>query len=183
MPTVTTADLKLALGIPVGLTYHDARLAVCASTANRYVLRRVNQASLAVLTQTEYLNALRDGQERVVLDRWPVTGIVAVTNDTAAVAASAYRVETATGMLYRTDGAYWTRSPSALVVHYGAGYDASTVPDDLVEAALVIGTALFQRAQAAGYETQDDGQTSLKVLQRDIPPFVKAILAGYVDRL
>ena len=121
----TAALVKAALSIPVGVTYSDGRAASVASAANAYVLGRLRQDSLAVLTETEYPEVFGGAQRSIVLGRRPVVGIVAITEDGGAVGTGAYRVDTRLGILHRTDGRYWSFVADGVQVHYGAGYDAT----------------------------------------------------------
>lgn len=181
MANTTSTLVKSALSIPVGVTYHDARIATCVSAANRYVLGKVRQTSLAVVTSTEYPEVYGTATRMIVLRRRPVIGIVAVTNDQAAVAATSYRVDTDAGILYRTDGLYWSGSDDGVLVHYGAGYDSTTVPDDLVEAATEIAASMFNRGHVSGLDQHDDGGVDARVSSAQVPPAARAILNRYQD--
>lgn len=177
----TAALVKAALSIPVGVTYYDGRAGSAASAANAYVLGRLRQDSLAVLTETEYPEVYTSGTTDIVLRRRPVVGIAAVTCDGTAVSASAYRVDTRYGILRRTDGGYWSTALDGVQVHYGAGYDSSTVPADLTEAATQIAASMFHRGGMAGLSEQDDGAVDVRVSEDAVPPTARAILARYRD--
>lgn len=178
----TTATLvKSALRIPVGVTFYDTRATSCAAAANKYVLGRLRQDSLAVLTETEYAEVFGPAQRAIVLNRRPVVAVSVVTVDDAALASTAYRIDQKYGILHRTDGSYWSYEPDGTQVHYGAGYDSSSIPDDLVEAATLIAVALFNRGAVAGLESQDDGATDVTVSDEAIPATARAILSRYSD--
>lgn len=181
MAATTATLVKAALRIPTGVTFFDVRLGTCASAANAYVLGQLRQDSLAVLTETEYPDVYGPAQRRIVLRRRPVVGIVAVTVDNAAVASTAYRVDTKHGFLIRTDGQYWSDEPDGTQVHYGAGYDAASVPNDLVEASTLIAAGLFNRGGLSGLDQQDDGATQVRVSADKVPPEARAILSRYRD--
>ncbi len=178
----TTATLvKGALRIPVGVTFYDTRAATCASAANAFVLGKLRQDSLAVLTETEYAEVYGPAQRSIVLRRRPVVAIAAVTVDGSALASTAYRIDTKHGILHRTDGSYWSDEMDGTQVHYGAGYDSSSVPADIIEAATLIAAALFNRGAVAGLESQDDGATDVQVSDEAVPPAARAILSRYRD--
>lgn len=181
MAVTTTALVKAALRIPTGVTYFDVRVASVADAANAYVLRRLRQDSLAVLTETEYPEVYGPAQRELVLRRHPVVSIAVITEDGAVLASTKYRVDTRHGVLYRTDGGYWSNEPDGVSVHYGAGYDSVTVPDDLVEAATQIAASMFNRGGLAGLDQQDDGAVQVRVSSAAIPPGARAILAQYCD--
>lgn len=181
MPNATASSLKAALRITAAITFYDTRLTACASAANKYVLNQIRQSSLAVSTQTEYAEVWGPGQSKIVLRRRPVVGIAVVTVDGSALASTKYRYDAEYGFLIRTDGAYWSNEPDGVQVHYGAGYDSTTVPDDLVEAAVQIGASMFNRSALAGVESQDDGALDVKVSTETIPATARAILSQYRD--
>ena len=180
MPSSSTG-VKAALRIPVAVTYYDTRIASCVSAANSYVLNRIRQSSLAVSTQTEYAQVHGAGQRMIVLRRRPVVGIAVITNDGAVLSASSYRVDLDAGLLYRTGNSYWSDEPDGVQVHYGAGYDATTIPDELVEAATEIAVSMFNRAPLAGLDQQDDGAMVVRVSQDAIPATARAVLRKYAD--
>lgn len=181
MANASTSSLKAALRITAAITFYDTRLTSCASAANKYVLSRVRQTSLAVSTATEYPAVYSPSQTMIVLRRRPVVGIAVVTDAGSVLAATAYRYDAENGLLYRTDGSYWSNALDGVQVHYGAGYDSTTVPEDLVEAANLIGVAMFNRGALAGLESQDDGATDVKVSADAVPPAARAILSQYRD--
>lgn len=178
----TTATLvKGALRIPAGVTFYDTRATACASAANAFVLGQLRQDSLAVLTETEYAEVFGPAQRAIVLSRRPVVAVAVVTVDDAVLASSSYRIDTKYGILHRTDGSYWSSEPDGTQVHYGAGYDSSSIPADIVEAATLIAAALFNRGAMSGLESQDDGATDVTVSDEAVPPAARAILARYRD--
>lgn len=181
MANTSATLLKAALRIPVGVTYFDTRLGTIASAANRYVLGRLRQDSLAVTTSTEYAEVYGPAQDTIVLQRRPVVGIAVITENDAALASTSYRVDTKYGFLKRIDGLYWSDESDGVQVHYGAGYDSTTVPEDLVEAATQIGASMFNRAPLAGLDSMDDGATDVRVSSEAIPAIARAILARYQD--
>lgn len=181
MANSTATLVKAALRIPASVTFYDTRATSCAAAANKYVLGQLRQDSLAVLTETEYAEMYGSAQRSIVLRRRPIVGVVAVTVDDSALASTAYRIDSKYGILHRTDGGYWSAEPDGTQVHYGAGYDSSSIPDDLVEAGTLIAAALFNRGAVAGLESQDDGATDVKVSKEAVPPAARAILSRYVD--
>lgn len=180
--TTSRTLVKYALRVPVGVTHYDGRIDAAVSATDRYVLGLIRQPSgLAVVTTTEYPDVYTSAQTRVLLRRRPIVGVVAVTNNGEAVAATSYRIDADAGMLVRIDDEFWAPGESAVQVHYGAGYDATTLPDDLVEAATQIAASMVNRAPLAGLDAQDDGGIDIRVSKAQLPPEAMAILAKYVD--
>lgn len=181
MALTSRALVKAALRVPSGVTFYDGRIDAVVDAADRYVLGLLGQPTLSVVTTTEYPPVYGAAQSKVLLRRRPIVGVVAVTNNGTALSASAYRVDTELGELVRTDGGYWDYAQDGVKVHYGAGYDADTVPDDLVEAATQVAAGMVNRAPLAGLESQDDGSIDVRVSKSMLPPDVLAVLQKYVD--
>lgn len=181
MALTTRTLVKAALRVPSGVTFYDGRIDAAVDAADRYVLGLLRQPSLSVVTTTEYPEVYGAAQVRLLMRRRPIVGVVAITNDGSAVASSAYRIDTDNGLIVRTDGAYWSYANDGVKVHYGAGYDADTVPDDLVEAATQVAAGMVNRAPLAGLESQDDGSLDVRVSKSMLPPDVVAVLQKYVD--
>jgi hypothetical protein len=85
------------------------------------------------------------------------------------------------GELIRTDGMYWSVALDGVRVHYGAGYDADTVPQDVVEATTQLAASFVNRGALAGMESQDDGAMDVRVSKAMLQPDVSAVLQKYVD--
>lgn len=180
MANTTSTLVKAALRIPAGVTFHDARVTSCVTAANDYVLRALRQTSLAVTTATEYAAVYGNAQRQIILRRYPVVGIAVITEDGTALAASSYRYDAENAILYKApSAAYWSSEPDGVLVHYGAGYDAGTLPDELVEAATLIAASLFNRAVLQGLESVDDGSTDVKVSKDVLPMEARLILNRY----
>lgn len=174
--------MKATLRIPTGVTFYDGRVDAACSAADRYVLGLLRQPSgLAVVTSTEYPDVYSAAQSKILLRRRPIVSVAVVTNDSTALASTSYRIDTELGELIRTDGGYWSTALDGVKVHYGAGYDADTVPQDLVEAATQLAASFVNRGALAGMESQDDGSLDVKVSKSMLPPDVSAVLQKYVD--
>ena len=182
MGVTSRTGVKATLRIPVGVTFYDSRIDVACSAADRYVLGLLRQPSgLAVVTATEYPEVYSAAQAKLLLRRRPIVGVAVITNDGAALASTAYRIDTELGELIRIDGGYWSPALDGVKVHYGAGYDADTVPQDVVEAATQLAASFVNRGGQAGLESQDDGAMDVRVSKAMLPPDVSAVLQKYVD--
>ena len=182
MGITSASRIKAYLGIPVGLTYHDTVLGYAATAADAVVLRALDQASLAVLTIQEYPRVYNAWQVDVLLRHAPVAGIVAITNDGAEVSATQYRLDADVGQVTLMDGhGYWSQYREGAQVMYGYGYDSTTIPDDLVAAADVLGAYFFNRTKHLGFDSQGASGYSVSLSKVPIPPEVQAILSRYQD--
>jgi hypothetical protein len=182
MAITSAARIKAFMGIPAGLTYHDTVLGYAATAADAVVLRALDQASLAVLTIQEYPEVFNAGQVSVLLKHAPVAGIVAITNDGAAIGATQYRLDSDVGQVTLMDGnGYWSQEREGAEVMYGYGYDSTTIPDDIVAAADFLGAFFFNRTKHLGFDSQGASGYSVSLSKAPIPPEVQAILSRYQD--
>ncbi|MFO1126367.1 MAG: phage head-tail connector protein [Methylocystis sp.] len=103
------------------------------------------------------LNTIVDGIDPVQLSRWPVTELVALTEDGAALVEDVdFILDMATGQITRLDAnlypARWGAWP--IVVDYKAGY--ATIPSDVSDAAI---RAVAQRYLSRGRDRMLRGET------------------------
>lgn len=101
---------------------------------------RVEQIAGRALTRRTVVERRTGGKTALPLFSTPVQSVTSVVEDGVTLAATAYALETATGILYRTSGA-WCSDPDSVVVTYTAG--ASSVDPDVREAVLVMAQYLI----------------------------------------
>ncbi len=181
MSLTTTTRVKATLGIPAGVTFHDTSLGYAVDGANKYVLTKLGQSSLAVMTTTEYPEVYGEGQARVMLKHTPVVSVVGVTNGASAIASSDYMVDLELGaidLLAETN--FWSTRRKGVAVMYAWGYDANTVPGELVRAADLIAVASFNRARHAGLVSESESGYRYDLDENMVPAEARAILANYV---
>ena len=180
----TTRDrVKRVLGIPAGITYHDARIDDCVEFANDYILGQVGQTTSSVLeTYTEYPDIAGEGCSELLLKHSPVGSIVALTNGSAAVAAADYVLDDDIGRI-RLSGAseHFTTSRVGVVVTYTAGFSDSTVPKRLIRAADLIAAAQGNTSSHAGKRVAEVGGQKYELDEEGIPVLARMILAEFVD--
>lgn len=154
LPTVD--DLKVELNITS--TTHDVELQRKLDAAvNHLRSRGLHMDSEAVVGEV-HRNVNTD---RIVLKREPVLSVEAVTHaDGTVYAATDYDLDPASGMLYVAYSGAYSRWYGQIVVDYTIGM--STLPEDLVEAVLLIAAGLWetQRGNApSALPVNEDGFT------------------------
>lgn len=180
MSLTNTTRVKAILGIPAGVTFNDVALGYAVDAGNSSVLRCLGQTSLAVTTQTEYAKVYGGGQSEIMLQNAPIVGIVAITNGSTALATTDYRVDADKGIIaLLAQTTYWSTDRSGVLVTYGWGYDADSVPPELKHAADVIAVAAFRRARVAGMRSESEGGYRYDVDESEIPASARAILSAY----
>lgn len=188
MSLTTIRRLHNLAGLPFGVTFHDAALGLCADIANSQVFARIGQPALGLITRTEYPEVSGENQYRIVLRRWPVASVVAVTNGGSAVASDQYRInedgylDLVQGTIgSRTYLAAWSTIPGDVAVTYLHGWTDTTVPDALRGAADLIGLQLFRRIKHAGLDSETIGKHRVDLSSTSMPPEAERMLASYVD--
>lgn len=188
MSLTTIRRLHSLAGLPFGVTFHDSALAICADIANSQVFARIGQPALGLITRTEYPEVSGENQYRIVLKRYPVSSVVAVTNGGSAVAADQYRISE-DGYLDLVQGtigsraylAAWSTIPGDVAVTYLHGWTDTTVPEALRGAADLIGLQLFRRIKHAGMDAETVGKHRVELSATPMPPEAERLLATYAD--
>lgn len=190
MALTTVAKLKFRLGIPATVTYHDTAIGYAVDASNDYVIRKLGQESHALATHTDYPSVCGGARIDIQLKHTPIGTILAVTNGSASVPASSYRVDTETGRVRLTQGtvsrygssSYWSSVPDAAVVSYTAGYGPSNTPEILVTCAEIIATAAFNKVKLSGKKEERVLSHMIKLdIENAIPLDAQLILNNYVD--
>lgn len=182
MSITSITRIKGILGMPAGVTFHDASIGYAVDGANKYVLRKIGQASLAVQTMVEWPVVYNSAQSEIQLRHTPVVGIVAITNWGMPLSASDYRVDNELGHIrLRRQSAYWSDSRDGVEVMYGWGYDADTIPNDLKQAADMIAISNFNKGRNSGKKSESEGGYSVTFTDEMIPAEARMILSAYSD--
>jgi len=190
MSLTTSAKVKAVLGIPAGVTFHDAAISAAISYANDAVLRAIGQpGGLVATTRTDYPDVYSGNQQDIYLDRTPVISIIAVTNSEAVVETADYRLDPYTGMLRMTRGnigsrrllASWSDVPDDVVVSYLYGYTSATVPAKLVRAATLIAVHSVEQSRHLGKGRVRNSSYGFDVDAFAIPPAAAHILSEFED--
>lgn len=183
MAVANVSKVKAALGIPAGITFHDLAITAAVSWSDSYVLGTLGMPSLAVQTATEYPEVYGPTQRTVLLERWPVVSVVAVTNDGSAVAAGDRRLDSSIGKITLAGTNYWSDAVDGVVVTYTWGWSSATLPDEIAGAADELAATYWNALPVAGLLETSDGERTIKVPSPDascpIPPRVATVLARY----
>lgn len=182
MSLTTAARVKSILGLAAGTTFHDIGITAAVDGANAWVLRRLGQTTLAVTTSNEYPEVYGAGQETILLKHAPIVGMGVLTNNSSAVLADDYRVDTEVGKIRLKGRRYFSEERDSVVVQYGWGYDANTIPAELVRAAELIAVSSFNKAPNSGVTSKSTSGYQIVLRDEDIPPEARSILAYYEDR-
>lgn len=207
--TVTAAATATDL---TTLEAFKAELAIAHGDGDEWIKRAIPRASAAIatwcnrvfaqetLSEQFRLDAPSPGGDRVagntdhlLLGRWPVSSIAAVTEDGVALAAADYELDGPSGVLYRvSDDSRVAWASAKIVVAYTAGYTLPgtanyTLPRDIEHAALLLLKSwwfartrdpLVKQESISGvadvaYWVAAPGQAA------DLPPDVAALLDKY----
>lgn len=181
MSITTAARVKTILGLAAGVTFHDTAIGYAVDYANRLVLGKLGQTTLAVTTTTEYPRVYGPGQVEIQLAKLPVVGIGSITNSSSVLTASEYRLDDI-GNIRLTGTGYWDELRDGCQVTYGHGYDSTTIPADLVRAAELIAVSSFNRAGKVGIKMQSSSGFQVQLDDQEIPAEARAVLSYYEDR-
>lgn len=191
MSLSSTSRVKTALGIPAGVTFHDAAILAAVNYANDVVLKALGQpGGLVATTRTDYPNVYTSVQQDILLDRTPVVSIIAVTNYSSAVAAADYRVDLETGMMRLNRGtvdsrvgllASWSDVPDGVVISYLHGYTDGNVPERYRRCADLIAAHNTEKIRHEGKTKVRNSSYGFTVDQMVIPPAASWILGEIED--
>jgi hypothetical protein len=119
------STVKGELGIDAQESQHDAALASLIRQASGIVATYCNRVFASEIVTETFWPAQCQPQDCLILSRSPVSAIASVTLDDEVIAASEYRIDAASGLLYRLDASgypsRWYVGKSAIVA-YTAGY-------------------------------------------------------------
>lgn len=183
MAVANVSRVKAALGIPAGITFHDLAITAAVSWSDSYVLGKLGLPELAVQTATEYPEVYGSTQRTILLERWPVASVVAVTNGGDAVASGSRRLDSSIGKITLAGENYWSDAADGVVVTYTWGWSSATLPDEIAGAADELAATYWNALPLAGLSEQSDGERRIKTPDPDascpIPPRVATVLARY----
>lgn len=150
MPLCTQSDVEV-FGQVDFTSEPDAAVTLWIASATAAIERWCGRPLELAGPVTEKITAL--GWHSIRLDRYPVVDIDSVTQDgTALVVDVDYLADMALGKLSRVTNGYartwvYTAKLEGIVVVYTAGYDTTTVPDDLRMAAAIAVGDIFRAGQ------------------------------------
>lgn len=175
----STARCKRVLGIPSGVTIHDALLDDLVAVADQQVLSYCGMAALTSTTVTEVYDIEAVGTTELSLRQFPVSNVAAVQAAGATLSATAWYVDKPPGTLRLTgSGQFFPAGRQQVAVTYTYGY--STVPADLQHAATLCAVAEFNRARHAGMSSEGMTGYRYSLDGSALPPAALVILARYV---
>lgn len=180
MATLTsTARCKRVLGIPAGVTLHDALLDDLVDVGEQMVLAYCGMAALTATSVTELYDIEAAGTSELRLRGFPVSSVQAVVASGATLQATQWYVDTRPGIVRLSPlGYFFPVGRQQVSVTYTFGY--ASPPADLQHAATLVAVAEFNRARHAGLSSE--GMTGYRYSVDDsaLPPAALAILARYV---
>lgn len=104
-----------------------------------------------------------------------------VTFYIAADPVSDYEIRASSGIVTRHSG--FTRGVNNISMDYTAGYSASTMPEDIKTAVLILTKNLYQRWREESYGANAYSVDGITVNYLDVPDFVKQVIGRYKRRL
>ena len=180
MATLTsTARCKRVLGIPTGVTVHDALLDDLVDVGEQMVLAYCGMAALTATTVTELYDIESAGTSELRLRGFPVSGVSAVVCSGSTLGADQWYVDNRPGIVRLAPlGYYFPEGRQQVSVTYTFGY--ASPPVDLQHAATLCAVAEFNRARHAGLSSEGMTGYRYTVDASALPPAALAILARYV---
>jgi len=175
----STARCKRVLGIPAGVTLHDALLDDLVDVGEQMVLAYCGMAALTATSVTEMYDIEAAGTSELRLRGFPVSSVQAVVASGATLQATQWYVDTRPGIVRLSPlGYFFPVGRQQVSVTYTFGY--ASPPADLQHAATLVAVAEFNRARHAGLSSE--GMTGYRYSVDDsaLPPAALAILARYV---
>ena len=141
----TLAAVKAWLGIPDATTTSDALLQSLLTSASRFLLNYLSRGNILSQSYTDRFSGSGWGQTSLLLPRWPVTSISALSISGSAipagVAAAANVPETSGYLLEPWDGVPAGKMQSIDLLGYGFGCGAQNITVSYVAGYLVAGEA------------------------------------------
>lgn len=180
MATLTsTARCKRVLGIPAGVTVHDALLDDLIDVGEQAVVAYCGMAALTSTTVTETYDIEAAGTGELRLRGFPVSSVQAVVCSGSTLQATQWYVDNRPGIVRLTPlGYYFPQGRQRVAVTYTYGY--TSPPADLQHAATLITVAEFNRARHAGLSSEGMSGYRYSVDDSALPAAALSILARYV---
>jgi len=180
---VTLADVRAMVGKESTDTADDPILEMMIDGVSARFNSHVGRRLLELTETTAYLDG--NGRDTLLLPRYPLVTIEAVTENGAVLTEGEYRLYSDRGALVRLGGGRWARGRKNIVLSsYKAGWPLAGIPKDLKYAALVQIAADYQE-----YRTKSWGEISRSfsdgsITRRETGAFleqVRAVLDRYRD--
>lgn len=178
-----TARVKRVLGIPAGMTLHDEYIGELADVVDQLVLDYCGQPTLTWGSYTDKFDIELQGQNEVMLPRFPVYEVTSVADAEETLATTAWYLDQRTGAVRLTQaGASFTAGKQKVVVEYTAGHTASSPGlNTLAHAASVWCSAMFNAGRHAGMSNEWMGSQYRYTLDAaGVPAPIRSMLAGYI---
>lgn len=178
----STARVKRVLGIPTGMTLHDTYIGELADAVDQLVLDYCSQPTLTWGSFTDSFDIELQGQNEVMLPRFPVYEVTSVADADETLATTAWYLEPRTGAVrLKNAGASFTAGKQKVVVSYTAGHTASSPGlNTLAHAASVWAAALFNAGRHAGMSSEGMGAYRYSLDAEGVPAPIRSMLAGYI---
>jgi hypothetical protein len=179
VPEFTTlANVRAALGVPSGVTRHDARINLYLSGIDAEILGLIGQAGFTSQTYSETYDVDGPRESALPLRHWPVTNVAAVTNDGSAVSLSDVYVDpdSRSTLKLKGSGSFFVEGRQKVQVTYTAG---QAIPGDLTVAATLLVAAKVNAGGHAGLESESSNGYDYKRATSSLPPEVAAVIAKY----
>jgi Na+/H+-translocating membrane pyrophosphatase len=181
MALTSVSVAKSILGIPAGVTFHDALLTMLVGSVDSEVLGILGQSGITQTTYSEIYDIEDVTTNDLGLRHFPVASIAAITDGGQLRTATDYYVDQNTGTVRLVDdGDAFTQGRQTVAVTYTAGW--STVPADVQLAAAIIVAARFNALRHAGLASENANGYSYQVADAAdaaIPSQARQILGRY----
>lgn len=165
MSLATVAELQNHMQRTLDATQAQQALDLASAVVEAYCNRTFTLTAPAA--ETFYAGTAYRRNQPIVLPAYPAT-VTAVTINGAAFAE--YRVDEASGLLYRTDGGAW---PSEVTVTYG--YGSNPIPGEVKVAVLLLATRIMENPDAAtSLRLGEYSATYQPVLEQMIPSSIRS---------
>lgn len=175
----STARCKRVLGIPAGVTMHDALLDDLIDVGEEAVINYCGMAALTSTTVTEIYDIEAAGTSELRLRAFPVISVAAVVAAGSTLGVDQWYVDKRPGIVrLAPSGYYFPEGRQRVSVTYTFGY--ATPPADLQHAATLITVAEFNRARHAGLRNEGATGYRYSVDTSGLPAAALTILARYI---
>jgi hypothetical protein len=174
----TLANVKAVLGVPAGVTRHDAKINLYLGGIDAEMLSLLGQSAITSTVYSETYDVDGPRERSIQLRHWPATSLGAVTDDGSAVAADNLYIDPETRSFVRLigSGSFFTEGRQKVVVTYTAG---QPIPGDLTTAATLLVVHKVNAGGHAGLGQESSGGYSYTVADGEAayaPPSVMAII-------
>lgn len=178
----TRARVKQSLGIPAGVTRHDAMLDDFVDRVDGRLVALLGLPTITRTTFTEKHDIRGDRQRAVRLRSTPVVTVTAVVDGTTTRDGSDYYVEDAdTGWLRLVSSTdYFSSGNQQVQVTYQAGWTTTDYAWlDFERLATGLCCEAFNREKHEGVRSFKTGGTSFNLDSEDLPPRLRRIVREY----